>query len=309
MNPVLALIIANLIWGAAAPIFKLALQNIPPFTLAFTRFFFAALLFIHVAFQHWQKLNRRQLIEILVGSFFAITINIGFFFLALPKTASINAPIIGSAQPIFLFLLFIFFLKEKPHKKVFYGIVMSFIGVLVIILSPLFMDGAMSVAAKESAVEGNIFLVIATFGAVMNTLIFKKVLKEINFYQITLISFVFGALNFFPLMYGELQQWSFAQLDYRGWIGIIFGVVFSSAIAYALYFYGLSKMEGQEVGIFSYIDPVIAVLLAIPLLQEYPTVYFYAGTLLVFLGIIIAEGRLQWHPFHKLGMRNSKFKI
>lgn len=300
MNPVLALIIANLIWGAAAPIFKLALQNIPPFTLAFIRFFFAALFFIHIAFRHWQKLNRSQLIEILIGSFFAITINIGFFFLALPKTASINAPIIGSAQPIFLFLLSILFLKEKPHKKVFYGILMSFIGVLVIILSPLFMDGALSVAAKESAIEGNVFLVIATFGAVMNALIFKKVLKEVNFYQITLISFVFGALNFFPLMYGELQQWSFSLLDYRGWIGIIFGVVFSSAIAYALYFYGISKMEAQEVGIFTYIDPVIAVLLAIPLLQEYPTIYFYAGTILVFLGIIIAEGRLHWHPIHKI---------
>lgn len=300
MNPVLALIIANLIWGAAAPVFKFALQNIPPFTLAFIRFFFAALFFIHIAFRHWQKLNRHQLVEILIGSFFAITINIGFFFLALPKTASINAPIIGSAQPIFLFLLSIFWLKEKPHKKVFLGILMSFIGVLIIILSPVFLDGALSVAAKENAIEGNIFLVIATFGAVMNALIFKKVLKEINFYQITLISFVFGALNFFPLMYGELQQWSFALLDYRGWIGIIFGVVFSSAIAYTLYFYGISKMEAQEVGIFTYIDPVIAVLLAAPLLQEYPTFYFYAGTLLVFLGIIIAEGRVHWHPFHRL---------
>lgn len=300
MNPVLALIIANLIWGAAAPVFKFALQNIPPFTLAFIRFFFAALLFIHIAFQHWQKLSRRQLTRILVGAFFAITINIGFFFLALPKTASINAPIIGSAQPIFLFLLSIFLLHEKPHKKVFLGILMSFFGVLIIILSPLFMNGAMTYSVKEAAIEGNIFLVIATFGAVMNTLIFKKVLKEVNIYQVTFISFLFGALNFFPLMYLELQQWSFTLLDYRGWVGIIFGVVFSSAIAYTLYNYGISKLEAQEVGIFTYIDPVIAVLLAVPLLQEYPTFYFYAGTLLVFLGIIVAEGRVHWHPFHRL---------
>ena len=71
-------------------------------------------------------------------------------------------------------------------------------------------------------------------------------------------------------MYLELQQWSFALLDSRGWVGIIFGVVFSSAIAYTLYNYGISKLEAQEVGIFTYIDPVIAVLLAIPLLQRIP---------------------------------------
>ncbi len=300
MNPVLALIIANLIWGAASPIFKFSLENIPPFTLAFIRFFFAALLFIHIAFRHWQKLSRRQFLRILVGAFFAITINIGFFFLALPKTASINAPIIGSAQPIFLFLLSIFILKEKPHKKVFIGIIISFIGVLVIILSPLFINGGMSLSAKGSALEGNLFLMIATFGAVMNTVIFKKVLKEINFYQVTFISFLFGALNFFPLMYIELQQWSFSLLDYRGWIGIIFGVIFSSAIAYSLYNYGISKIDAQEVGIFGYIDPIIAILIAVPLLHEYPTLYFYMGTFFVFIGIVIAEGRIHWHPFHKL---------
>ena len=309
MNPILALIIANLIWGAASPIFKFSLENIPPFTLAFIRFFFAALLFIHIAFLHWQKLSQRQFLRILVGAFFAITINIGFFFLALPKTASINAPIIGSAQPIFLFLLSIFLLKEKPHKKVFIGIIISFVGVLIIILSPLFMNGDMSLSAKGSALEGNLFLVIATFGAVMNTIIFKKVLKEINFYQVTFISFLFGALNFFPLMYIELQQWSFSLLDYRGWIGIIFGVIFSSAIAYSLYNYGISKIDAQEVGIFGYIDPIIAILIAAPLLQEYPTFYFYIGTFFVFIGIVIAEGRLHWHPFHKLRIRNLKFKI
>ena len=101
-------------------------------------------------------------------------------------------------------------------------------------------------------------------------------------------------------MYIELQQWSFSLLDYRGWIGIIFGVIFSSAIAYSLYNYGISKIDAQEVGIFGYIDPIIAILIAVPLLHEYPTLYFYMGTFFVFIGIVIAEGRIHWHPFHKL---------
>ncbi|PIX68551.1 hypothetical protein COZ40_02690, partial [Candidatus Roizmanbacteria bacterium CG_4_10_14_3_um_filter_39_13] len=46
MNPIVALIIANIIWGAACPIFKFALVNIPPFTIAFIRFFFAGIIFL-----------------------------------------------------------------------------------------------------------------------------------------------------------------------------------------------------------------------------------------------------------------------
>ncbi len=309
MNPVLALIITNTIWGAASPVFKLALENIPPFTLAFIRFYFAGLLFVYFALLHWQKLTKKQFFLICAGGFFSITVNIGFFFLGLGKTESINAPIIASSQPIFVYLLSLIFLREKPHRRVFYGILTSFIGVLVIILYPLFQNGGISSSMKEGELVGNLFLVIATFGMVIETLLFKKVLKTVNYYQVTFISFLFGAFTFFPLMHNELQSWSFSMIDYRGWLGIVFGVVFSSAIAYFLYNYGLSKMDGQKVGIFSYIDPVVAVILAIPLVGEYPTPHFFAGAVLVFTGILIAEKRIHWHPFHLMKEYRRKLKV
>jgi len=305
MNPVLALIIANLIWGAAAPIFKLALQNIPPFTLAFLRFFFAGILFFPLGWMYWKQLSWKLFLSIAVAAFFAITVNIGFYFLALPKTESINAPIIGSSQPLFLYLISIFFLKEHPHKRVLWGIIISFLGVMIIILSPLFLDGKLSMLSKETAIEGNLLLVLATFGSVMNAFLFKKILKKVNHFQVTSISFIFGALTFYPLMLPELSKWSLNQLDYRGLTGIIFGALFSSAIAYSLFNYGVSKIQAQEVGIFSYIDPIIAVLLAIPLLHEYPTPFFYIGSILVFGGILIAEGRIHYHPLHLLRKINK----
>ena len=111
MNPILALIIANIIWGAASPIFKFALQNIPPFTLAFIRFFFAGLIFLPIALNKWQHLTLKQWLEIILVGFFGITINISFFFLGLEKTESINIPVIASSGPVFIYLLSIIFLK------------------------------------------------------------------------------------------------------------------------------------------------------------------------------------------------------
>ena len=300
MNPVVALIITNIIWGAAAPVFKLALTNIPPFTLAFIRFFFAGLIFIPFIIFRKYTITKGQLIQILLGAFFSITINISFFFLALPKTNSINAPVIASAQPIFLFLLSIFLLHEKPQKRVFRGIFISFVGVLIIIFSPLLLNHGTTFLQKETAMEGNILLVVATLGAVIQAIINKKVLSEVHHTIVSCIAFLFGALTFIPPMMPEFNTWSFAQLNMNGWIGIVFGILFSSAIAYGLYMYGMSKIDAQEVGIFTYIDPVIAVLIAIPLLAEFPTPAFFIGTLFVFIGIIIAEKRLHWHPLHKI---------
>ena len=245
-------------------------------------------------------MSLRHLFEICLGAFFGITINIAFFFLALPKTNSINAPIIGSSQPIFLFIFSVFFLKEKVRKKVLLGILIAFMGVLMIILSPLLLNHGTTILQKEVALEGNIFLVIASIGSILYTIITKKVLEHVNCTVTTYLGFLFGSLTFIPFMFVELQKWSFSQLDIQGWVGIIFGAFFSSALAYGLFMYGISKIDAQEVGIFTYIDPVIAVLLAIPLLGEYPTPIFFIGSVCIFAGIVIAEGRLHWHPLHRI---------
>jgi drug/metabolite transporter (DMT)-like permease len=302
MNPILALIIANVIWGAASPIFKFALQNIPPFTLAFIRFFFGGLIFLPFVIGHWQKLTVKDWLMICLGGLFGISINIAFFFLGLVRTESINAPIIASAGPVFLFLISVFFLKEKFHQKVFTGMFLSLIGVLVIILSPIFLDGKKIVTGE---VTGNLFLILATIGAVIDPLLLKNVLKKVSACQVSLISFLFGAVTFIPFMFNELQSWSPGQLNINGWVGIVFGVLFSSAIAYYLFNYGISKISAQEIGVFTYIDPIVAVIIAMPLLGEFPNLYFLIGSLLVFIGILIAENRVHWHPFHKVKNFNT----
>ena len=51
MSGILAILIANIIWGAAPPVFKYALEGIPPFILAFIRFFSASLIFLPFIFK------------------------------------------------------------------------------------------------------------------------------------------------------------------------------------------------------------------------------------------------------------------
>ena len=304
MNPILALIIANVIWGAASPIFKFSLENIPPFTLAFIRFFFAALLLIpFIKGFKIPSLTKKEWLELLLGVFFGITVNITFFFLGLQRTESINAPIIGSSGPVFLFFLSIIFLKEKPRLKIFLGMIIALVGVLIIILAPIIFDGKILAIGE---VKGNLFFVLAMVGGVLHPLLHKNILKKIDIFKISFIGFLLGALTFVPLMLNELNHWSFNQLNINGWSGIVFGVFFSSALAYTLFNYGLSRINAEEVGLFAYIDPVIAILIAMPLLHEFPTTHFFIGSFLVFGGIFLAEGRLHWHPLHKL---NFKFKI
>jgi len=294
---VVAVIIANVIWGSAAAIFKVSLTNIPPFTLAFWRFFLGAIILLLFLGKkasmpmHGSKSWLLLLSYALTG----ITLNIIFFFWGLQLTYSINAPIIASGAPILTFFLAIFFLREPFNIKKLFGMLLGTAGILIIVLKPLLEKGI------DGSITGNMFLVIATFGAVFNTIIGKKALAKFPALPFTFWAFLVGAASFLPLALYEYIQTPtiYTVLDWRGYMGVTFGAILSSAVAYSLYAWGLSKISATDTSLFTYLDPVVGTILGAALLHEPITGLFLLGALLIFVGIGVAEGRLH-HPAVKL---------
>jgi len=291
---VIALIITNIIWGAAAPIFKWSLQNIHPFTLAFLRFAIASAILFPFAIRE-VNIERKDIPQIFLLSFFGITVNISFFFLALTRTASINAPIIGSAAPLFIILASVFFLKEKLKMRVLFGACMGFIGIFLIVARPIIESGF------DSSVVGNLFLIVATIGSIIHVILTKEIDRKHKPIALAFCSFVIGAFTFLPMLTQEVAVYGFLKnLTMAGIVGIIFGGVFSSALAYFLFYWSMQNISASEAGLFTYLDPIIAVLIAVPLLGEIPTTTYIVGSLLIFGGIYTAEGRVHYHPLHLL---------
>lgn len=295
---VVALILANVIWGAAPPIFKFALLNVPPFLLGCLRFLISALILLPWVYKKWRPIAIKDFLKIVFISIFGITLHIAFFFAGLARGESINASIIGSSGPLFLFIFAVLFLKEKFHKKVLLGMSISLIGVLVVVASPIFLPESRQLIKAD--LSANIFFVLSTIGAVLCPLFAKPILKRVPVLQFTFLVFLLGGLGFLPQALRELQTFSWSQVNINGWVGIIFGVFLSSLLAYYLFFWGTSRIDAEEIGVFSYIDPVLSLAIAIPLLGEHPTKYYFLGAIFVFAGIFIAEGRLHWHPLHRL---------
>lgn len=293
--PILALIVANIIWGAASPIFKYSLQNIPPFGLAFLRFLLAAYLlypWVHTKI-NWKDLKNKWL---WFFSLSGVSINIIFFFMALTKTESINAPVIGSSGPLFILLFSAIYLREKITRREIAGTLVGFTGILIIILQPILEKGV------DGSVVGNLLLIVATLGAVGGVIFGRKFLTPQNSLGSTFWSFLIGTLSFTPFMLAEYWQnpsWML-DLNFHGWLGILFGGILSSAVAYTLFDWALSKLPANRTSVFTYIDPIVAIIIAIPLLGEKITLPFVLGSLLVLLGIVIAERRVPYHPIHKL---------
>ncbi|MCJ7826142.1 DMT family transporter [Patescibacteria group bacterium] len=300
---ILALIIANVIWGFASPIFKWSLTNIPPFTLAFWRFFLASI-FLGIFLASTKQLeiptlNKKHWFKLIWYALTGITGNIIFFFLGLQRTLAINAPVIASAQPLLIFLVAPFLLNEIVTKRKLVGMIVGTIGIAVIVLEPMYYVGI------DGDLIGNLFLVLATIFAVLATLTGRKLFHDQNPLVLMFWAFLIGAITFLPLATYEFGSTPalYQQLDIKGLVGIVFGSIFSSAIAYSLFAYGLSKISASESSIFTYIDPVAGTILAYFMLHEPITIPFVIGAIFIFGGIFVAEGRIHYHPFHKLRTR------
>lgn len=288
---VVALITANMIWGAAPPIFKWALHDIHPFTLAFLRFFIPALILLPFC---WKKLHLKPNVffKMIIINLFGITINIIFFFQGLLRAPSINAALIGSSAPVFIILFSLFFLKEKPRKKLITGSLIGLLGVMLVLGAPLILDGKL-------AAVGNLFYLFAMFGSVIAILILRGVAKKNDPVTLTFWSFLMGSTGFVPFFANEVHHYGFLpHLTYQGLTGLLFGIFFSSLTAYFLQTWAIKYLTAADVSVFTYIDPVVTILIAAPLLGEFPDFIFVVGSVMVVLGILMAEGRFHWHPLH-----------
>ncbi len=290
---IFALIFANIIWGAGLPIYKWTLQIIPPFTFAFLRFFLGAVILIPFVFKNF-KFAKEDIPQLFFVSIISITFQIPLLLFGLKLAPSINAPIIISAGPIILLGASIIFFKEKISTKLLTGTLISLLGVLILIFKPALEAGF------SGGVLGNFLVFLATICSVIQALVVKKIMKNNNPLITVFLTFVIGSFFLFPAVLIEYNSIGFFALNTQAILGILYGVLFASVLAHFFFFFSLKYINASETGIFTYVDPIATILIAIPLLHETITESYIIAAVLVFLGIYVAEGRIHYHPFHLL---------
>lgn len=293
MLPFISLLSASVIWGATAPIMKWALEVVPPFSLAFLRFLLACLILIPILWR-FRKIDRADFGKILLAALLGITANITFFFFGLKLTFAINAALIVATIPVFTIVAAAIFLKEKLTLKLTSSAFLALIGLVLIIGQPI-------VSFGPTHLLGAVFLLLASLSWVGFEIVSKKLFKKYSAFTIIFHITWIGAVTFLPLAAFELisSPESFASFNKQAVVGVLFGAIFSSTIAYSAWQWGLSKLTASEAGFFLYLEPISGVIVSILLLGEEITHLFVAGSLLVIFGVIFAESRRKTHPLHQ----------
>lgn len=283
--PILALCIANILWGINTPLIKMGVESIPSPIFMAMRFMAALLILLPFALRSWQRLSRREYILLSIAS--CIYVPIGGLALntGLTMTSAINAGVIWLLGPVVLTIFAIAFLNEKLSTKTVAGITIAIAGSLLIIGTPWQTDDD---ASRE--IMGNLLIVASVVGAAIATIIFKPASQKTSATQAAFMSMFPGTIPILILALFMLPSWDSDTVTQTSAIALISSIAVIIA-ANVLFFYALRFKKVQKTGAYQYLDPLAAVITAWILLAERPGSYFFVGTTIVVIGIYIVETR------------------
>jgi len=103
------------------------------------------------------------------------------------------------------------------------------------------------------------------------------------------IAYIAGALALAPVIFWQARHFAFARVSGGAWAGLIYMALFPSVVCYLIYFYALTRIAASRVSAFSYLQPVIATLLAVTLLGESISITLLAGGAVILAGVYLTE--------------------
>ena len=244
---------------------------------------FFVLLFVYLKKSKPDKAAIKKNFVMLALSGAFIGINWILLFESYHYTTVATATLCYYMQPIFVILASPFLLKEKLTVKKVACVVVALIG--MVFVSGVLQTGIPALSEAKGILYG---LGAACFYA--SVVLMNKKITEINAYDKTIMQLGMGAIVLSPyVMLTQDFGSAAASMTPSLWALLLFVGLVHTGVAYALYFDCMSDLKAQTLAIFSYIDPIVAIILSALLLKENMGLYGVIGAVLVLGSTFISE--------------------
>lgn len=226
------------------------------------------------------KAIRSNLI-LLVISGTAIGFNWILLFQSYKYTSIANATLSYYFAPVFVIFISPIFLKERLTKTKVLCILAAILGMFMV------------VGIGEEAGKNNVIgICYGVCAAVLyaSVIIMNKFLKGLSGIETTLVQLGAASIVLLPyILFTEKVH--IMSLDRNSFLLLIIVGIIHTGFAYLLYFTAIKKLSGQTIAIFSYIDPISAILLSSLILGEKMTWLQILGGILILGATFISEAK------------------
>lgn len=287
IKPVYLIMLAvPLIWSSNFIIGRVLVQQLPPFTITAARF--GVSLVILLMIMRARGLLRRPGKNLFLPvALLGLSGVFGFntvLYIGLKYTTAVNGTIINAFSPISVAVLSTLWLKDRPKPVQLAGLLLSFLGVVIISTR-----GSWAVLASMSFNPGDIIVFADTFVWAFFTVLGKKVMSRLSPLETTTYANLTGVFFLLPAV---LYEWSggvpvFSPVHV---LVLVYLGVFASVLAFLGWNKGVSEIGPARAAAFYNLIPVYAAVLAFVLTGEELHLYHLIGGLMVLSGVYLGIG-------------------
>jgi len=277
------------IWGTTYLAIKVALETIPPFLLGGLRYVTAGLLLAVILRARGHRLpDVSAWPTLLVVGFFMLTLGNGGVVLAeLSLPSGLTAVLIGTTPFWMLGVDALYSRGRTVHLRQWIGLLMGFAGIVILVWPEITAGGT----AGRDFGWGVIAVQTACAGWAVGSAYTRRHVLPADILGTAALQMIFGG-GLMLVVGTVLGEWSALAFTSKTTVTFLYLTLAGSLVAFAAYSYALKHLDVAIVSLYTYVNPVIAVVLGTLLLGEPFHARMVAAAAVILAGMAIV-GRGQ----------------
>jgi drug/metabolite transporter (DMT)-like permease len=271
-------------WSLTFIWFKLANEVFPPFSIVLLRLIISSAILLTGAllFRHLQRVERGDWKWIFLLALFEPFLYFIGESLGLTLISSTHAAVIIGTIPLLVPVGAYLFFREKLSLLNIAGIIISFSGLLIVVLTRSF--------TFNINPTGVMLLFLAVMSAVGYTLMVRKLVGKYKPYTLVTYQNAIGVILFIPLVaIFEFDSLMSVNITKSALIALICLAIFGSTLAFILYNVTVKYLGASKANIFTNIIPVLTAVFSYYILNEEMTFRKVTGIAVVLAGLFLSQ--------------------
>lgn len=280
----ISVILTMTFWAISYVWIKIVYELYQPVTVVFLRLIIGSLFLLLLI----TLLKRKEKIRRQDWKFFILLSLVQPFLYFLCESYGLKyvsptvAAVIVSTIPLITPFAAVWVLKEKISALNILGLIISFGGVLLVIIKKDFTLSASPI--------GLLLLLGSVAAGVIYTTTVKKVTQRYNALTIVTIQNILGIFWFLPLfLIFDLNHFLAAAPRFKPIVVLLLLALLPTALAFVLFAYAIKRLGAAKTSMFGNIMPVLTAIFAWLILGEHLTTQMSIGILVVISGLFISQ--------------------
>ncbi len=282
----LLVILTGLAFGSSVVFARFALREINPYTIAFFRFGIASLVFIATFIIYKKKIPKSPniLLHMAIVGITGTGLPIFLYYFALTYISAGIFTIFLSLLPLVTAILaHILIRSEKMSKEVIFGLLLGFVGVLVLIVTK-----SNGLSGGIYSLKGPLIVLLGVCSSAFGWVWTKTRLDKEDTLVVSTIQTV-SAFIFVAILVFASGSFKIGTISTLSWFSVLYNGIVGSFIAFWLTFKLVKKYGAVASALPNYVIPLVTTSLGALFLGEIITLPILLGAGVILVGVYFSN--------------------